>query len=93
MGQDGCGCYSNEQHEQIISENQPGRQEEPRNVRFRHLNFPITPNNGTVKYLQTFTKQKADRSAVIGGIIRNKSEERIPGTNKTVTRIRGVYFG
>lgn len=91
MGQDGCGCYNTEQHE-LTSELQPGRMGDPRNVRFRNLKFPVTPSNGTVSYLQTFTKKKADRSVVFVGTIRNKSEERIPGTNKTVTRIRGVYF-
>ena len=51
----------------------------------------ISPSSGTVKFLQTFNKQKANRRISVGAI-RNKSEERIPGTNKTVTRIRGVYF-
>jgi hypothetical protein len=51
----------------------------------------LISNSETVKFLQTFTKVRQDRIISIG-TIRNKSEERIPGTNKTVTRIRGVYF-
>jgi hypothetical protein len=68
-----------------VDNSSPVQLDNPRQIQAEYKTVLSTANEHTIRFLSTTKRKKVDKTLNLAGQVRNRSQERVPGTARTIT--------